>query len=151
MAAQIVGAIGLTCTAPAAYYIGRGRLNERAFILWAANWIFAGNQIHFVQLRIHSARASNVGEKFARGKLFFTGAAGIFRVVGCGIVLARAPSLGDRRFCSRTHSGNAVVLSKTGTPGRQKPRLVRDEAWTGVWSSACSCFHLFVRVHSVGG
>jgi hypothetical protein len=70
MAAQLAGAIGLTCTAPAAYYIGTGRLSERAFILWAANWIFAGNQIHFVQLRIHSARASNFGEKFARGKLF---------------------------------------------------------------------------------
>jgi hypothetical protein len=70
MAAQMAGAIGLTCTAPAAYYIGTGRLNERAFILWVANWIFAGNQIHFVQLRIHSARASNFGEKFARGKLF---------------------------------------------------------------------------------
>jgi uncharacterized membrane protein len=55
MAAQLVGAIGLTCTAPAAYYIGTGRLSECAFILWAANWIFAGNQIHFVQLRIHSA------------------------------------------------------------------------------------------------
>jgi hypothetical protein len=70
MAAQMVGAIGLTCTAPAAYYIGTGRLSERAFILWVANWIFAGNQIHFVQLQIHSARASNFGEKFARGKLF---------------------------------------------------------------------------------
>ena len=70
MAAQMVGAIGLTCTAPAAYYIGTGRLSERALILWAANWIFAGNQIHFVQLRIHSARASNFDENFARGKLF---------------------------------------------------------------------------------
>jgi len=70
MAAQMVGSIGLTCTAPAAYYIGTGRLSERAFILWAANWIFAGNQIHFVQLRIHSARASNFAQKFARGRLF---------------------------------------------------------------------------------
>ncbi|HZW93272.1 MAG TPA: YwiC-like family protein [Candidatus Eremiobacteraceae bacterium] len=71
MMAQLVGAIGLTCTAPAAYYIGSGRLSERAFILWAANWIFAGNQIHFVQLRIQSARASTFSQKFARGKIFF--------------------------------------------------------------------------------
>ncbi|MFY9904812.1 MAG: YwiC-like family protein [Terriglobales bacterium] len=70
MAAQLVGAIGLTCTAPAAYYLGTGRLSERAFILWAANWIFAGNQIHFVQLRIHSARASTFSHKFAQAKLF---------------------------------------------------------------------------------
>lgn len=71
MAAQLVGAIGLTCTAPAAYYIGTGRLGERAFILWAANWIFAGNQIHFVQLRIHSARAASFSQKFSRGSAFF--------------------------------------------------------------------------------
>ena len=71
MAAQLVGAIALTCTAPAAYYIGTGRLDERAFILWAANWIFAGNQIHFVQLRIHSVRAATFSQKFALGRAFF--------------------------------------------------------------------------------
>jgi YwiC-like protein len=70
MAAQLVGAIALVCTAPAAYYIGTGRLGERALILWAANWIFAGNQIHFVQLRIHSARAITLSQKISRGKLF---------------------------------------------------------------------------------
>jgi hypothetical protein len=78
MAAQLVGAIGLTCTAPAAYYIGAGRLNERAFILWAANWIFAGNQIHFVQLRIHSARASTFSQKFAQGGRLFLLAQPVF-------------------------------------------------------------------------
>jgi YwiC-like protein len=71
MAAQLVGTVGLTCTAPAAYYIGAGRLDERAFVLWAANWIFAGNQIHFVQLRIRAARAATFSEKFDRGRFFF--------------------------------------------------------------------------------
>ena len=70
MISQVVGAIGLTCTAPAAYYIGTGHLDTRAFVLWIANWIFAGNQIHFVQLRIQAARAATFAEKFARGQLF---------------------------------------------------------------------------------
>jgi YwiC-like protein len=70
MAAQLVGAIGLVCTAPAAYYIGTGRLDKRALILWLANWIFVGNQIHFVQLRIHSARATTLSQKLAHGKFF---------------------------------------------------------------------------------
>ena len=78
------------------------------------------------------------------GGAFFDGAAGIFRVLGRGIVLARAPSLGDRCFCSRTCSRNAVVLSKTGIAGRQEPGLVRDERWSGIRSSACGCFHLFL-------
>jgi hypothetical protein len=102
MAAQMVGAIGLTCTAPAAYYIGTGRLSERAFILWAANWIFAGNQIHFVQLRIHSARASNFAQKFARGKIFFLAQpaflaflviASFWRVVPLLVIVAFVPAL----------------------------------------------------------
>lgn len=71
MTAQLAGAIGLASTAPAAYYIGTGHLDRRALILWAANWIFGGNQIHFVQLRIHTARASSFSEKFGRGWMFF--------------------------------------------------------------------------------
>jgi hypothetical protein len=71
MLSQVVGALGLTCTAPAAYYIGTGHLDRHAMVLWAVNCIFAGNQIHFVQLRIHSARAITFSEKFDRGKLFF--------------------------------------------------------------------------------
>jgi hypothetical protein len=71
MSAQIVGAIGLSCTAPAAYVVATGHLDVRAWWLWAANWIFAGNQIHFVQLRIHAARAATFAEKYAQGRWFF--------------------------------------------------------------------------------
>jgi hypothetical protein len=81
MAAQLVGAIALVCTAPAAYYIGTGQLSERAFILWAANWVFAANQIHFVQLRIHSARDTTFAKKVARGKLFLLTQAVLFALL----------------------------------------------------------------------
>ena len=102
MTAQLVGAIGLVCTAPAAYYIGTGRLSERALILWIANWIFAANQIHFVQLRIHSARAATFSEKFARGKLFLLAqpvlfaslfAAAFWRVIPPLAIVAFFPAL----------------------------------------------------------
>ena len=71
MAAEIIGAIGLTCTAPAAYYVATGELDLRAWSLWAMNWMFAGNQIHFVHLRIHAARAGGLREKLAAGRWFF--------------------------------------------------------------------------------
>lgn len=71
MPAQMIGAIGLTCTAPAAYYLATGRFDRIAGLLWVANWVFAGDQIHFVQLRIHAARAATLREKFARGRAFF--------------------------------------------------------------------------------
>jgi hypothetical protein len=67
---QVVGAVALTSTAPAAYYIGTGRFDERAFALWIANWMFAGNQIQFVQLRIRSARATGLKARLASGQSF---------------------------------------------------------------------------------
>jgi hypothetical protein len=71
MFSQLVGAAALTATAPAAYYLGTGRLDSRGLVLWLANWLFAWNQIHFVQLRIHAARAGSFQEKLFRGKFFF--------------------------------------------------------------------------------
>lgn len=73
MTAQLVGAIGLTSTAPGAYYVATGQLDATALALWMANWLFAGDQIHFVQLRIHAARAAGWKEKLQRGRLFFAG------------------------------------------------------------------------------
>jgi hypothetical protein len=70
---QMVGAAGLTATAPAAYYVVTGNLDATAWSLWAANLLFAINQIHFVQLRIHAAHAANRREKLAIGRRFLIG------------------------------------------------------------------------------
>jgi hypothetical protein len=73
MLAQVAGAVGLTATAAAAYCVVTGHIDGRAIALWAANWIFAGNQIHFVQARLHSARLTTFKEKFQRCAKFFDG------------------------------------------------------------------------------
>jgi len=90
-AAQIVGAAGLASTAPAAYYAATGRLDGAAGALWAANVLFASNQIQFVQTRLHALHAVSPRDKFAAGRAFFAGqlvlltvlisacAAGLFR------------------------------------------------------------------------
>lgn len=70
MPAQLIGAIGLTSTAAGAYYVATGRLDRIAIALWLANWIFACDQIHFVQLRIHSSRAVTFQEKAHQGLPF---------------------------------------------------------------------------------
>lgn len=56
MAAEVVGALALTSTAPAAYCVAMGRLDAKAWALWLVNWLFATDQIHFVWLRIRGAR-----------------------------------------------------------------------------------------------
>jgi hypothetical protein len=70
MNAQLTGAIALSSTAAGAYYLATGRFGLAAAMLWLVNWLFAANQIHFVQLRIHSARALTTREKVRQGKGF---------------------------------------------------------------------------------
>jgi hypothetical protein len=70
MASQLVGSIGLTATAAAAYYVASGKLDTTAFVIWTANWVFAANQILYVQARIHSGRATTFNERLSQGKWF---------------------------------------------------------------------------------
>ena len=44
-----------------------------AWMLWLANLIFAGNQIHYVQIRIHSAKLVGARAKLARAWAFAAG------------------------------------------------------------------------------
>jgi YwiC-like protein len=73
MAAQIIGAAGLTAVAPAAYYVVTSHLNGAAWSLWIANLLFAANQIQFVQLRIRAAHAMKSNEKLSIGRGFLGG------------------------------------------------------------------------------
>jgi hypothetical protein len=70
MSAQLTGAIALSSTAAGAYYLATGHFGPTAAIIWLANWLFAANQIHFVQMRIHSARALTTPEKLLQGRGF---------------------------------------------------------------------------------
>lgn len=102
MPAQVIGAVGLTSTAAGAYYVASGKLDTIALALWLANWLFAGNQIHFVQVRIRSSRAATMDQKLQQGLLFFAGqvvligailAACRFRLFPTAIALAFVPVL----------------------------------------------------------
>ncbi len=124
MLAQVIGAIGLTSTAAGAYYVITGQLDSRALALWLANWIFAGNQIHFVQLRIHAARASGWREKLARGRAF---AIGQVIMVSALIVAWRAhwlPGLALLAFVPVLVRGLVWLLREP------QPLAVRRLGWT---------------------
>ena len=69
-AAELIGCIGLTSAAPGAYYVTTGHFDSTAFILWAVNLLFVVNQVHYVHLRIHTARAADRAVRFARGQHF---------------------------------------------------------------------------------
>jgi hypothetical protein len=73
LACQLLGALGLTSAAAGAYGVVAGRWNLTAVGLWLLNWMLAANQIHFVQLRIQSARLAGRKERMKRGKMFLAG------------------------------------------------------------------------------
>lgn len=90
MPAQMIGAIGLTSTAAGAYYVVTGRIDLIAFSLWAANWLFACDQIHYVQLRLHTSKVSGIRSKFFRGWAFLVGQ---FVMLGAVAILAMTSHL----------------------------------------------------------
>lgn len=73
MLSEMVGIMGLTASAPAVYYVITGRFDVTAWMLWLANLLFAGNQIHYVQIRIHSAKLTGLRAKLARSWTFGAG------------------------------------------------------------------------------
>jgi YwiC-like protein len=98
MAAQIAGAFGLTATAPAAYYIVTGRVDATAIALWLANWCFASDQIHFVQLRIHASRSNGIRDRLLRGRGFFAGQVVLALAVAFAWHFGRIPALAALAF-----------------------------------------------------
>ena len=102
MPAQIIGAIGLTSTAAGAYYVASGRFGATAITLWLANWLFAAEQIHYVQIRIRGSRATTVADKVKRGYGFVIGqlvlvlaliAAAKFAAISWMVVVAFVPAI----------------------------------------------------------
>ena len=126
MLAQVVGAIGLTSTAPAAYCVAAGHIGTTGSLLWLANWLFAGDQIHFVQVRIHSARAASRMQKVSVGRYFLVGqtvlAAMLLGIWAYGLL----PGLALLAFVPLIIRGTAWFVAKP------EPLAVRRLGWTEV-------------------
>jgi hypothetical protein len=124
MAAQVVGAIGLTATAPAAYIVVTGRFDAVAAALWLANWLFAGDQIHFVQLRIHVARVEGRAGKLRRGRAFLAGQIGLAGVLIVAASSGFLPWLAVLAFAPVLFRGIAWFLRSA------QPLAVRRLGWS---------------------
>lgn len=133
MLAEVIGTIGLTLSAPAAYYVMTGQFNVTAWMLWMANLIFAGDQIHYVQLRIHTVRIEGLRARLARGWRFALGQGlmTIWLTVACvGSLLPKYASLAF-----------APVLFRGWFYFIQEPRplVVRRLGWSELAHAAVFC------------
>ena len=128
MPAQIIGAIGLTSTAAGAYYVATGKLDQVALALWLANWLFAGDQIHFVQVRIHASRAATMDEKLQQGLPFFAGQVALIGIISCGVPLRLFSRHDCSRICSGAVSRNVVVRARAPAAGCPQAWLQRTNS-----------------------
>jgi len=124
VAAEVVGALALTSTAPAAYCVATGRLDARAWALWLVNWLFAADQIHFVWLRIRGARAAGLSEKFTVGWSFLVGQMLLGGMLALAYHLTWLPELTLIAFAPVLFRG-FVWFAK-----RPQPLVVRRLGWT---------------------
>jgi len=124
LVAQMIGAAGLTATAPAAYYAATGRLSSTAWMLWIANFLFAMNQIHFVQLRIHAVRVATRSEKFSAGRGFLTGQFLLMIGIGLACGFRVFPWYGALAFLPLLYRGFAWFARKSA------PLAVRALGWS---------------------
>lgn len=124
MVSELVGAVALTVTAPAAYVVATGRLDAKAWMLWLVNWLFAANQIHFVWLTIRGARASGWAEKIAFGWSFFIGQLLLVAILVCACYSRWLPALTLVAFAPIVLRG-AIWFAK-----RPAPIVLRRIGWT---------------------
>jgi hypothetical protein len=124
MAAEVVGALALTSTAPAAYCVATGRLDARVWALWLVNWLFAADQVHFVWLRIRGARAAGLSEKLTVGWSFLAGQILLGVMLALAYRFSRLPELTLIAFAPILFRGFAWFAK------RPQPIVVRRLGWT---------------------
>lgn len=130
---EMVGTIGLTASAPAAYYVITGEFNATAWMLWLANLLFAGDQIHYVQLRLHTAKLQGFRAKFVHGWGFALGQ-GIMTAVITVVCMARLmPPIASIAFAPLLFRGWFYFIQEP------TPLVVRRLGWSELKHATVFC------------
>jgi YwiC-like protein len=144
MLSEVVGTMGLALSAPAAYYVVTGKLDGTAWMLWLVNLAFAGNQIHYVQLRIHTVRVEGIGNQLARGWTFAAGQAGMAIVLAVVCLRGLMPWIAMIAFVPILFRGWLYFLRNSG------PLVVRRLGWNELAQAASFCV-LFIAAFFLAG
>jgi hypothetical protein len=124
MPAQIIGSIGLTSTAAAGYCVANGGWAPIAIALWAINFAFAAGQVHYVQVRIHSSRATTRSELLSIGDFFLLGEALLCAVMAGAWYFGLVPGLAALAFAPIVFRGFLLFMRRPG------PLNVHRLGWT---------------------
>jgi hypothetical protein len=143
MISQAIGSIGLTSTAAGAYFAVTGRLDERAFAIWFACWLFAGDQIHYVQLRLRNSKLEGTGKRFEAARGFLLGQVIMMAVVGASIRLEILPVFTIVAFVPVVMRGFLWVIDKR--TGLELTKLGFSELGQSLAFGALLCFAYFLH------
>jgi YwiC-like protein len=133
MASEMVGIIGLTAAAPAAYYVITGEFNTTAWMLWLANILFAGDQIHYVQLRLHTAKIEGFRAKLHRGWAFAAGQALMTTIITIACLDRLIPPVASLAFAPLLFRGWFYFIQEPG------PLVVRKLGWNELKHATAFC------------
>ena len=142
MLSQIVGTIGLTSAAPAAYYVITGNFNATAWTLWIGNLAFAGNQIHYVQLRLHTARVEGFRARLSRGWAFAAGQLLLTAALTVACVGGLLPQFASLAFGPLLFRGWFYFIQKPA------PLVVKKLGWSELAQAIAFCV-LLVATFSI--
>jgi hypothetical protein len=143
MISQAIGSIGLTSTAAGAYFAVTGRLDERAFAIWFACWLFAGDQIHYVQLRLRNSKLEGTWKRFEAARGFLLGQVIMMAVVGASIRLEILPVFTIVAFVPVVMRGFLWVIDKR--TGLELTKLGFSELGQSLAFGALLCFAYYLR------
>lgn len=133
MLSEMVGTIGLTASAPAAYYVITGEFNATAWMLWLANLLFAGDQIHYVQLRIHTAKVQGFRAKLAHGWAFALGQALMTTIITLACLSRLMPPIASIAFAPLLFRGWFYFVQDS------TPLVVRRLGWSELKHATAFC------------
>ena len=137
MLSEIVGTIGLTASAPAAYYMITGNFGATAWVVWLANLIFAGDQIHYVQLRIHTVRIEGLRAKLKHGWAFAAGQFLMTAALTVACLFRLIPPIASVAFSPILFRGWFYFIQKPS------PLAVRKLGWSELTHAVAFCI-LFI-------
>lgn len=142
MWSEMAGTVGLTAGAPAAYYVVTGNFDGTAWMLWLANLLFAGDQIHYVQLRIHTAKAEGLRAKLAHGWGFALGQGLMTTALTLACISGLMPALASLAFAPLLFRGWFYFVQKPA------PLIVRQLGWNEVKYATAFCV-LFIAAFAL--
>jgi hypothetical protein len=142
MLSEIIGTIGLTASAPAAYYVITGKFGVTAWVVWMANLIFAGDQIHYVQLRIHTVRIEGLRPKLKHGYAFAAGQFLMTAALTVACILGLIPPVASLAFSPILFRGWFYFIQKPA------PLAVRKLGWSELTHAVAFCV-LFIATFAL--